>query len=188
MKVIVFLGPPGSGKGTQAQILSEKYGFKHIATGDIFRWHMEHNTELGKKIGQYLERGELVPDEITVRVVEDAILREKNPIGFIFDGFPRTLEQARRLDELLEKIGLRVDIVIYLKVSKDEAIRRLLARGRHDDRPDTIARRFDEYKSKTEPIKKYYEERGLLVEINGEQTIEQVHESIVNTLKSWEII
>jgi len=135
--VIVFLGPPGSGKGTQAKMLVDKFGFHYIATGDIFRWHMNNNTELGKKIREYLERGELVPDSITIMVVGDALTKASNNDKFIFDGFPRTINQARELDKLLESMGLKVDIVIYLNVSKEEAIKRLLARGRHDDKPET---------------------------------------------------
>ena len=188
MHVIVFLGPPGSGKGTQSEILCGKYGFVHIATGDIFRWHMKHETDLGKKIKEYLERGELVPDDITISVVEQKIRESMNPNGFVFDGFPRTLKQAEKLDEMLTKFGLKVNIVIYLNVSKEEAVRRLLARGRHDDKPDTIKRRFDEYEEKTKPIRKYYKDRDLLVEIDGEKTIEEVHEAIVAVLRAKNII
>ncbi len=188
MHVLVFLGPPGSGKGTQSEILREKYGFVHIATGDIFRWHIKHGTELGKRIREYLERGELVPDDITISVVEQKIRESLNPRGFIFDGFPRTIKQAEKLDEMLGKLGLKVDLVIYLNVSREEATRRLLARGRHDDKPETIKRRFDEYEEKTKKIREYYEEKGLLVEIDGEKTIEEVHESIVALLRARGII
>ncbi len=183
MVVIIFLGPPGSGKGTQAKLLVERYGFRYIATGDIFRWHMNNNTELGKMIREYLEKGELVPDNITIRVVEQEIDRVRGG-NLILDGFPRTLEQAQKLDEILDKIGKKVDLVIYLRVSKDEAVKRLLARGRHDDQPQTIARRFDEYKIKTRPIIEYYKSKKLLVEVNGEQTIEDVHKDIVHILKN----
>lgn len=188
MTVIVFLGPPGSGKGTQAKLLVDKFGFYYIATGDIFRWHMNNNTELGKKIREYLERGELVPDSITIRVVEDALIKASNNDRFIFDGFPRTINQAKELDKLLESMGLKVDIVIYLNVSKEEAIRRLLARGRHDDKLETISRRFDEYHIKTRPIKDYYIERKVLVEIDGERTIEEVHRSILDLLNSRKLL
>mgnify|MGYP000439196309 CR=1 FL=1 len=186
--VIVFLGPPGSGKGTQAELLASKFGFKHIATGDIFRWHMRNMTELGRRIKDYLERGELVPDSITISVVKDALTRNRSPIGYIFDGFPRTINQARELDKLLHELGLKVSIVIYLNVSKREAVRRLLERGRHDDKPETIERRFDEYRDKTEPIRKYYERQGVLVVIDGERSIQDVHASIISLLRDRGIL
>jgi len=186
--VIIFLGPPGSGKGTQAKLLADKYGFSHIATGDIFRWHMSNNTELGKRIREYLERGELVPDDITSEVVDDAIARSMNSRGIILDGYPRTMVQVEHLDRILARYGLDIDVVIYLKVSRDEALRRLLRRGRHDDRPDIISKRFDEYEEKTRPIREHYASRGVLIEIDGERSIEEVHESVVRMLRDRGII
>ncbi len=186
--IIIFLGPPGAGKGTQAVLLAEKYGLKHIATGDIFRWHMQNNTDLGKKIKKYLDRGELVPDDITIKIVEQEIQKYKNTKGILLDGFPRTLTQAKMLDEILKNMNLKINLVLYLRVSKEEAARRLLARGRHDDKLETIARRFEEYEEKTRPIREYYYERGILVEVNGEQTIENVHKDIVDILKEKKLI
>ena len=125
---VVLLGPPGAGKGTQSQLLSERLGVSHLATGDIFRAAIQEGTPLGQKAKPFIERGELVPDELTVQTVREQFAKPENQRGAVLDGFPRTVEQAQRLDQLLQEMGKQVDAVIYLTVPEDELVRRLTRR------------------------------------------------------------
>jgi len=181
---IILLGPPGAGKGTQAEKLSEQLGIPHISTGDIFREHLEKQTELGKQIRRYVEKGELVPDSIVIKIVLDRISQEDCKKGFILDGFPRTVTQAEALDNFLAKNNIELDTTIYLDVSEEELTRRLIMRKRLDDRLCTIKRRFREYKNKTQKIINYYKEKGKLTIIDGNKSIEEVFSSIIESLKS----
>jgi adenylate kinase len=186
---IVLFGPPGAGKGTQASILKDKLGLQYIATGDLFRHHIKNKTALGKKAQQYIDNGELVPDEITIGMIKELI---KNPEskGFIFDGFPRTVEQAQALDEIMAEKGLIIDALLSLNVPEDRLVKRLLNRGktsgRTDDNEETIKKRLQQYHEKTTPVKDYYAKQGKLYEISGVGEIDEIHNrlmDIINNLK-----
>ncbi len=171
---LIFLGPPGAGKGTQAEIISKKLNLRKISTGDILREEMEKGTELGKIAKSYMEKGELVPDQIMIKIIENNI---KNLDGFILDGFPRTLNQAIELEKITE-----IDKVIYLNVPDDEIKKRLLNRGRLDDKPEVIENRIKIYREQTQPLIEFYKEKGILYEINGIGTIEEITKRIEEVL------
>jgi len=180
---VVFLGPPGAGKGTQAVRIAEKYNVPHISTGDILRAAVKEGTELGKIAKEYMDKGELVPDEIIIRIIKERLSQEdvkKN--GFILDGFPRTLPQAEALDKMLEELGMPLDKVIYLNVDDEEIVKRLLARGRADDTEEVIRNRLKVYREQTAPLIDYYASKGLLVEINGVGDIDEITRKIEESL------
>jgi len=185
---IILLGPPGAGKGTQAEKLSKKFDIPHISTGDIFREQKEKQTELGKLIAKYIDKGLLVPDDIVIQIIRERLAKADCRKGFILDGFPRTIRQAEALDKILSEIGDAIDIVIFIDVSEEELTRRLLARGRGDDKLCKIKKRFREYKEKTTKLIDYYREKGLLETINGNGSIEEVFNSILNVLKNRGLI
>ncbi|TMM58154.1 adenylate kinase [Maribacter algarum] len=169
---LVLFGKPGAGKGTQAEFLKEKYNLKHISTGDLFRYNMKNDTELGQLAKSYIDKGDLVPDEVTIKMLQDDV--EKNPeaSGFIFDGFPRTTAQAEALDQFLATKGMKIDATIALEANDEVLIQRLLERGkvsgRTDDQDeDKIRNRFDEYNQKTAPLKDYYEVQGKFHSVDG---------------------
>ena len=169
---LVLFGKPGAGKGTQAGFLKEKYNLKHISTGDVFRYNMKNDTELGKLAKSYIDRGDLVPDEVTIDMLKDEV--EKNPeaAGFIFDGFPRTEAQALALDNFLESKDMKVDATIALEADDNVLVARLLERGKQSGRSDDqdedkIRNRFDEYNQKTAPLKAYYKAQGKFHSVNG---------------------
>jgi len=180
---VVFLGPPGAGKGTQAVRIAEKYNVPHISTGDILRAAVKEGTELGKIAKEYMDKGELVPDEIIIGIIKERLSQEdvkKN--GFILDGFPRTLPQAEALDKMLEELGMPLDKVIYLNVDDEEIVKRLLARGRADDTEEVIRNRLKVYREQTAPLIDYYASKGLLVEINGVGDIDEITRKIEESL------
>lgn len=176
---LVLFGKPGAGKGTQAEFLREKYNLKHISTGDLFRHNIKNETELGKLAKSYMDLGNLVPDEVTVKMLEDAVRSNPDASGFIFDGFPRTTTQAEALDALLESIDMKIDATIALEANDEVLIQRLLERGKMSGRPDDqnevkIRNRFDEYNEKTAPLKEYYEAQGKFHSVNGIGDIDAV--------------
>ena len=181
----ILFGPPGAGKGTQAQILKEKLGLTYIATGDMFRHHIKNETPLGKKAKEYIQKGDLVPDEITISMIKE-IVSEPNVKGIIFDGFPRTVKQAEFLDKLMAEKDLIIDALIALDVPEERLIKRLLERGktsgRSDDNEETIKYRLKQYRSKTEPVKEYYQKQGKYHEINGVGEIEEVNERLLKVI------
>lgn len=210
---ILFLGAPGAGKGTQAVRLSEKLGIPHISTGDMFREAVSKGTELGKKAKEYMDRGELVPDEIVIGIVKERISQPDCEKGCILDGFPRTVAQAEALDSALSELGKKVDFVINVEVSEDEIIKRLTGRRtcrscgavyhvvfnppkndnlcdvcggelyqRDDDTEETVRNRLKVYEEKTAPLINYYEKRGVLYGVNGEQPVEDVTAEIEKIL------
>ncbi len=168
--VLVFLGPPGAGKGTQAARLAEDLGLTKISTGDILRSHVARGTELGKQVAPIMERGDLVPDELILAIIREE-LSQMAEVRAIFDGFPRTTRQAEALDELLAELGAPVDAAVLLEVPEEELLRRLLRRakleGRADDNEQTIRRRLQVYHEQTQPLIDYYAASGVLKRVDG---------------------
>jgi len=189
MQLILF-GPPGAGKGTQAAAISEEFALPHIATGDILRENVTQRTELGTLAQQYMDRGELVPDELVIAMVSERIRRDDATEGFLLDGFPRTVAQARALDDVLAEDGRPIDAVIRLLVDDDELVARLLRRaeeqGRSDDTREVIERRLAVYRKQTEPLVDLYRERGLLRDIDGKGGIDEVRERVKATIRDLE--
>ncbi len=189
MADIVLFGPPGAGKGTQAQILKDKLGLTYIATGDLFRHHIKNQTELGQKAKAFIDNGELVPDEITIGMIKE-IISDPDSRGFIFDGFPRTVEQAKALDKIMADKGLIIDALLSLNVPEERLIKRLNKRGktsgRSDDNEETIKKRLRQYHTKTEPVKDFYKQQNKLYEIDGVGEIDEINQrllDIINNLK-----
>jgi len=174
---IILFGPPGAGKGTQSEKLIEKYKLVHVSTGDIFRSHIQQQTELGTKVSTLIANGELVPDSITISMLEEEIHKNPEAVGFIFDGFPRTVAQAEALDAFLEDKG-KVAGVIALDVDETELKKRIAERqkvsGRADDAADKLVKRIDEYFNKTVHVLPYYEAQGKLTKVNGIGDIENI--------------
>lgn len=178
MKRLIFLGPPGAGKGTQAQLLSESYSIPHISTGDILRTAVQGQTPLGIKAQGYMDRGELVPDELILDLIKERLSEPDTEAGWILDGFPRNVSQAIFLDKLLTKLDLTADTVLNLEVPDEVLLERLLARKRKDDNEETIRRRLEVYRQDTVPVINYYNARGYLKAVNGNLTMEEVTESL----------
>jgi adenylate kinase len=153
---LVLLGPPGAGKGTQAEKLAEKLGIPQISTGELFRRNIDNGTKLGLEAKRYLDAGDLVPSELTNQLVDDRIDEPDAAGGFILDGYPRSVEQAKALHEMLERRGTDIDAVVEFRVSQDELLQRLKARGRADDTEDVILNRMKVYREETAPLLEYY--------------------------------
>jgi adenylate kinase len=213
MKIVLF-GPPGSGKGTQAELLKEKEGFYHFSTGDLFRYEISRQSELGNKVKKYLENGLLVPDEIVIAVVED-FLKDNYEKKIVFDGYPRTIPQAQALDEFLSQKNKKVDFCFLIELSEEEIIRRLTARRvcqncgaiynlnfkmpkvenicdlcggnliqRDDDKEEVIKERIKTYYKETLPLIKYYEKKNNLYRIDGDRGRDYVYSEIIKKIKS----
>jgi adenylate kinase len=208
---LVFLGPPGSGKGTQAKILAEKKNLKHISTGDVLREAVKNGTELGKTAKQFMDAGELVPDDVILGMIKEIL--QKNKDGFIFDGFPRTAAQAEALGKLMDDLGLKLDSAINLAVNDQEVLKRLTGRffcakcgadfnintrppkktgvcdkcggnlaQRVDDKTEVITNRLKVYREKTKPVENFYRSHNLLQDIDGTKSFEQVTSSILEVV------
>lgn len=180
---IVIFGAPGSGKGTQSELLIKEYGLFHISTGDVLRQQIAQGTELGKVADEYISNGKLIPDELMINILDNVL--DANPQtakGVIFDGFPRTINQAEALDKLLQKRNAELSIVLGLEVEEDELIARLINRGktsgRSDDNLETIQKRLDVYHSQTNPLKEHYIKKGKYSPIHGMGDINQIFEEI----------
>ena len=176
MRIILF-GPPGCGKGTQATIISESLSIPHLSTGDMLRSAVSSGSEIGLKAKNIMESGGLVSDQIVLSIVEERIAKDDCEKGFILDGFPRTVNQAEKLDLLLSTNN-KIDYVLRIKVDEEEIIKRLIDRAREDDKPDIIKNRFKTYNLETQPLIPFYEERKILFNIDGMQEIEKVSEAI----------
>lgn len=176
---IVLFGKPGAGKGTQAEFLKEKYNLTHLSTGDIFRFNIKNDTDLGKLAKTYMDKGDLVPDEITIQMLQSEVDRNPHSSGFLFDGFPRTLAQAAALDQFLESKGQSITATVALEADDNILVARLLERGKTSGRPDDqdeekIRNRYDEYNQKTAPLMHYYQDQGKFYAVDGIGTIEEV--------------
>lgn len=204
---IVLLGGPGAGKGTQAQRLVAEYGVAHISTGDLLRAAIKNGTELGKQAKSYMDKGQLVPDELVVNLVKERLADDDAQKGFILDGFPRNTAQAVVLDSELKDMGLALDAAVLVDVDPDVIVKRLSSRRtckncgytapagvdvcprcggemykRDDDKPETIQRRLDVYQTQTAPLIEYYKGHGLLKTVNGEQTVDDVYKDMKEQL------
>jgi adenylate kinase len=183
---LVLFGPPGAGKGTQSAKLIEKYKLSHISTGDMFRMHISNDTELGKRVKQILADGMLVPDSITIEMLEEEVQRNPEAKGFIFDGFPRTVAQAEALDVFLKGKGEKINGVVQLDVTQEEIKHRIAERqkvsGRADDDADKLLKRIDEYFSKTIHVLPYYEAQNKVTKVNGIGDIEEIFTNVCTAI------
>jgi adenylate kinase len=186
---LVLFGPPGAGKGTQSENIISKYGLTHLSTGDIFRSNIGNSTELGELAKSYIDKGQLVPDEVTINMLKSEVSKIEDPKGFIFDGFPRTSPQAEALDLFLAENGTEISGMIALEVPEDELKERLRKRaidsGRADDaNPEIIANRITVYNNETAPVKNFYKKQNKLHKINGLGGIEEISNEIIKTIES----
>ena len=177
---LVLLGPPGAGKGSQAAILTEKLGVPHISTGDLFRANIGEGTPLGKEAKEYIDAGKLVPTDVTARMVEDRLSQDDAAEGFLLDGFPRTVEQADLLAEMLERHGVKLDGVINYQVDEDTVVERMLGRGRADDNEETIRTRLQVYRNETAPLIDHYGD--AVISIKAEGSVEEINEATLKAL------
>jgi adenylate kinase len=215
MAYVVLMGGPGAGKGTQARRLQEELGLPQVASGDLFRQHIKNETELGKLAQSYMDAGDLVPDQVTVRMVRERLSQPDCAEGALLDGFPRTIAQARALDKILAEMDAHIGVVPFISVGPDVLLQRLAGRWtctecghmyhllfsppkvegicdfdgsalyqREDDTEETQKRRIEVYFEQTEPLLDYYRQRGKLVEVNGEQSIEDVQRDLVATVRN----
>jgi adenylate kinase len=176
---IVLFGKPGAGKGTQAEFLKEKYKLTHISTGDVFRFNLKNDTELGKQARVYMDAGDLVPDELTTKMLIDEVNKHPDTNGILFDGYPRTISQAEALDTFLESIGSKVTATVALEADDEILIQRLLERGKTSGRPDDqdeekIRNRYQEYNEKTAPLMGYYNVQNKFHSVNGIGSIDEI--------------
>lgn len=183
MTNIVLFGPPGAGKGTQAEVLKEKFNLIHISTGDVFRFNIKNKTKLGMLAKSYMDKGDLVPDKVTIDMLKAEVDKNPNAKGFIFDGFPRTESQAIALDNFLQEKGNSINGMVALEVPEDLLVARLLKRGETSGRPDDqdeskIRNRFNEYENKTAILKHYYEDQKKYYGVDGVGSIEEITERL----------
>lgn len=186
---LILFGPPGSGKGTQAKMLEKKFSLLQISTGDLFRYELGNNTPLGQKARTYMDKGQLVPDEVTIAMLQNKLEQHPDVKGYIFDGFPRTIPQSEALDNLLKDRGESVDKLISLVVDDQEIVNRLLERGKTSGRADdaneeVIRKRIEVYKSDTSPVYDFYDQKGLSVKVAGVGEIEEINDRLNELISS----
>lgn len=186
---IVLFGKPGAGKGTQAEFLKEKYNLTHLSTGDIFRFNMKNNTPLGIEAKSYIDRGDLVPDSITINMLQEEVDKNPDSAGFLFDGFPRTLAQAEALDNFLASKDQEITATIALDADDEILVKRLLERGKtsgrvDDQDEDKIRNRYQEYNEKTAPLMDYYKAQNKFYAVNGIGAIEEITERLSQVIES----
>jgi adenylate kinase len=184
---IILFGPPGAGKGTQSARLIGKYGLVHLSTGDVFRYNIKNQTELGVLAKSFIDKGQLVPDEVTNQMVKDFIARNNNNKGFIFDGYPRTIAQGKNLDRVLEEYQANVTSMIALKVDEDELVNRLLERGKSSGRPDDqdeaiIRNRFKVYNDETSPLADFYAKKEKFIAVKGKGSIDEIFQNLCKAI------
>ena len=184
---LILFGKPGSGKGTQAEFVKIKYSLIHISTGDLFRYNISNNTDLGLLAKSYMDKGDLVPDEVTIKMLEAEVKKHPDSNGFIFDGFPRTTLQAEILDQFLSTLKLSISMTIALEVDENLLIDRLINRGKDSGRADDqdrskIQNRFDEYNNKTSPLINYYKNQNKFFDVDGVGDINEISFRIFNTI------
>lgn len=185
---LVLFGKPGAGKGTQAEFLKDQYNLQHISTGDVFRYNIKNGTELGNLAKSYMDKGDLVPDEVTIKMLQDEVENHPEASGFIFDGFPRTVAQAKALDEFLKTKEMRINATLALDADDEVLIQRLLERGkvsgRTDDQDESkIRNRFEEYNQKTAPLQAFYESQGKYHSVNGIGAIEDITRRLAKVIE-----
>jgi adenylate kinase len=185
---LILFGPPGSGKGTQSQKIIEHYNLVHLSTGDLLRREIAAKTPLGLEAARLMEKGQLVPDEVVIGMIDSSIENNPNAKGFLFDGFPRTLAQALALDKLLALKKTSISKVLALNVSEEELVRRLLKRGEISDRPDDrdeaiIRKRFKVYKNETEVVGQHYKELEKFELVNGEGSVDEIFTALRNSIE-----
>ena len=187
---LLVLGPQGAGKGTQAKRISSNYEIPHVSTGDMFREAIAAGTPLGKQVEPLLKQGILVPDELTIKLIRDRLSEDDAANGFVLDGFPRNLAQARALDEMLREIGRGLDAILFFDIPDSVGMERALSRaeieGRNDDTTDVIARRLATYHAETEPVVEHYRTTGKLVPLHAAGTVEEVWRQIEDALRHVE--
>ena len=186
---LVLFGPPGAGKGTQAEKLIEKYGFNHISTGEVIREQIRKGTELGRSVQSYIEKGQLAPDGLVLDIIADYVAKHKDAKGNIFDGFPRTTVQAKAFDEIMEKNGTPVSVMLSLEVPDEELVKRLLLRGKESGRADdsnegVIRDRIDVYKAQTAVVADHYKPQGKHRAVNGLGTIDEIFGRLCQEIES----
>lgn len=183
---LLIMGPQGVGKGTQAALLAQHYGIPAISTGDIFRYNLKNQTELGRQAQAFMDKGELVPDQLTNAIVKDRLAMDDAKQGWILDGYPRNAAQVEALDSILTDLGTPLDRVVALHADHDVLMERMTKRaeieGRADDTPEVIARRLDVYAKETEPLLAIYKERGLLLSVDGAGRIDEISRMIISQL------
>ena len=187
LEVLIFLGPPGSGKGTQAELLNQKINFTHLSVGDLLRDNISDNTELGKLASNYVRSGELVPDDLIIGLMDSYISNLKNndnSLGIILDGFPRTINQAVALEKKMSQLGVTIKVAINLDITDEKILSRLEERGREDDKPGLIKNRLNVYRNQTKPLLDFYSKRNLLESVDGDQSMEAVSNEIINLFRT----
>jgi adenylate kinase len=186
---IVLFGKPGAGKGTQAEFLKEKFNLTHLSTGDIFRYNIKNDTELGQLAKTYMDKGDLVPDEVTIKMLQGEVDKNPNSAGFLFDGFPRTIAQAQALDSFLGSKNQNITATVAIDADDNILVKRLLERGKTSGRPDDqdenkIRNRYIEYNEKTAPLIQYYQNQSKYYAVDGIGTITEVTDRLSLVLKS----
>lgn len=186
---IVLFGPPGAGKGTQSSLLVDKYKLVHLSTGDIFRFNIKNSTELGLWAKSFIDKGELVPDEVTIKMLQSEVQKHSEAKGFIFDGFPRTVPQAEALDALLAEKNTSVDLMVALSVPEEELVKRLLERGKDsgrsdDTNPEIVRNRISVYNEQTAVAANYYKNQNKFFEINGVGAVDHIFTEICGVVDS----